>query len=51
VADDALSAPRACVSELRYPAEDFQPHPGSTVLELAAGGVLSTWQGDRLGSR
>ncbi|CAN5546582.1 urease accessory protein UreD [soil metagenome] len=48
VADDVLSAPRACISELRYPAEEFETPPGSTVLELAAGGVLMTWQGDRL---
>jgi urease accessory protein len=48
VADDALSAPRACISELRYPAEDFEAQRGATVLELAAGGVLTTWQGNRL---
>jgi urease accessory protein len=48
VADDALSAPRACISELRYPAEDFEAQRGATVLELAAGGVLTTWQGIRL---
>ena len=50
-ADDILSAPRACVSELRYPLDnpDGRSHPrGATVLELAAGGLLSTWQGDRL---
>jgi len=47
--DDVIAAPRACISELRYPAE--QPDPGQTpmtVLELAGGGVLMTWQGDRL---
>jgi urease accessory protein len=48
VADDVLSAPRACVSELRYPAEEFDVPRDATVLELAAGGVLTTWQGDRL---
>jgi urease accessory protein len=48
IADDVLSAPRACISELRYPAEEFATVPDATVLELAAGGVLMTWQGDRL---
>ena len=38
-------APRACVSELRYPG-DVAADAGSTVLELAGGGVLTTWQGD-----
>ncbi|MBU9765265.1 urease accessory protein UreD [Mycobacterium sp. TNTM28] len=46
VADDVLAAPRACISELRYPAPTFET-PG-TVLALAAGGSLATWQGDRL---
>lgn len=46
VADDVLAAPRACISELRYPAPVFDA-PG-TVLALAAGGSLATWQGDRL---
>jgi urease accessory protein len=54
LADDALAAPRACISELRYPADmlgDLVATPaGATVLELAAGGVLTTWQGDRLAS-
>jgi urease accessory protein len=50
LADDVLSAPRACTSELRYPAEGFDAPADATVLELAAGGVLMTWQGDRLGS-
>jgi urease accessory protein len=48
VADDALSAPRACISELRYPADELAAPPGGVVLDLAAGGVLMTWQGDRL---
>lgn len=54
LADDAISAPRATVNELRYPAGDFGDTPdaaiddGSTVLELAGGGTLSAWQGDRL---
>ncbi len=47
VADDELGAPLACVSELRYPETGFDS-PG-TVLELAGGGSLSTWQGQRLG--
>lgn len=46
VADDELGAPRACVSELRYP-ETVYDGTG-TLLELAAGGCLATWQGDRL---
>lgn len=45
-ADDVLGAPRACISELRYPETAFD-HPG-TVLELAGGGALATWQGGRL---
>jgi urease accessory protein len=51
VADDALSAPRATISELRYPTEELDIPPGGVALELAAGGVLMTWQGDRLPSR
>lgn len=47
VADDELGTPLACVSELRYPETGFDS-PG-TVLELAGGGSLSTWQGQRLG--
>lgn len=46
VADDELGSPRACVSELRYPQTSFESR--GTVLELAAGGCLATWQGDRL---
>lgn len=46
VADDELGSPRACISELRYPQTSFET-PG-TVLELAAGGCLATWQGERL---
>ena len=46
VADDALGAPLACVSELRYtePADDA----AGITLALAAGGSISTWQGARL---
>jgi urease accessory protein len=47
VADDELSTPKACVSELRYPETGFDS--AGTVLELAGGGSLSTWQGRRLG--
>ena len=47
--DDVLAAPRACVSELRYTGDAQSPaDTGSTVLELAGGGVLTTWQGERL---
>lgn len=52
LADDAISVPRAAVNELRYPAEGFGTAPGIddgwTVLALAGGGTLSTWQADRL---
>ena len=49
VTDDVLGAPRACVSELRYPCDIGGDHAvGATVLELARGGVLATWLGDRL---
>jgi urease accessory protein len=46
VADDELGSPRASISELRYPQTSFES-PGM-VLELAAGGALATWQGERL---
>lgn len=46
VTDDDLGAPRACVSELRYPETAFAG--AGTMLELAAGGCLATWQGERL---
>ena len=46
VADDELGTPRACVSELRYPETTFDA--AGTLLELAAGGSLATWQGERL---
>ncbi len=46
VAHDELGAPLACVSELRYP--DITSDALGTVLELADGGCLATWQGDRL---
>ncbi|AQA05330.1 urease accessory protein [Mycobacterium sp. MS1601] len=50
VADDALSAPRACVSELTYPGSDSTAGElqGSVSLNLAGGGVLTTWQGEKL---
>ena len=44
--DDDLGASRACVSELRYPETGFEG--AGTILELAAGGCLATWQGERL---
>jgi urease accessory protein len=51
VADDSIAAPRATINELCYPATEFvscsMPN-ASTVLTLAGGGTLSTWQADRL---
>ncbi|MDX1891907.1 urease accessory protein UreD [Mycolicibacterium sp. 050158] len=47
VTDDELGTPLANVSELRYPSPAFDEAAG-TLLELAAGGCLATWQGDRL---
>ena len=46
VTHDELGAPLAAVSELRYP--DIAADALGTVLELADGGSLATWQGDRL---
>jgi len=46
VTDDELGTPLACVSELRYPETAFDAT--GTLLELAAGGCLATWQGERL---
>ncbi|OBI10313.1 urease accessory protein UreD [Mycobacterium sp. E2462] len=49
--DDALGAPRATISEFRYPATAFDASPlldGATTLCLAGGGLLSTWQAERL---
>jgi urease accessory protein len=46
VADDALGTPMACVSEFHYPDSDVETQ--GVALELAGGGCLSTWQGDRL---
>lgn len=46
VNDDELGAPLACVSELRYPETEFDGV--GTKLNLAAGGCLATWQGERL---
>ncbi|MGH3643715.1 MAG: urease accessory protein UreD [Mycobacterium sp.] len=46
VADDELGTPLACVSELRYPQTGFEA--AGTTLDLAAGGCLATWRGDRL---
>lgn len=44
--DDELGTPLAYVSELRYPQTEFDA--AGTMLELAAGGCLATWQGERL---
>jgi urease accessory protein len=46
VSDDELAAPRAYVSELRYPETAFDGQ--GTVMALADGGCLATWQGRRL---
>ncbi|MEE6177426.1 urease accessory protein UreD [Mycobacterium sp. 050134] len=49
VADDAITAPRAMMNELHYPAVDSGlVAPETTVLALAGGGTLTTWQADRL---
>ncbi|MEC4763526.1 urease accessory protein UreD [Mycobacterium sherrisii] len=49
LADDSIGAPRATISEFCYPAALFTDMPAdSTVLTLAGGGTLSTWQADRL---
>ncbi|WP_204807359.1 urease accessory protein UreD [Mycobacterium riyadhense] len=50
LADDVLAAPCATINELYYPTTSFADcfEPGSTVLALADGGTLRTWQGDRL---
>ncbi|MFY2860820.1 urease accessory protein UreD [Mycobacterium sp. THU-M104] len=50
LADDVLGAPRANVSELCYPAIASAARADSrmTVLALADGGTLSTWQGEVL---
>lgn len=44
--NDLLAAPLASISELRYP--DIAADALGTVLELAGGGSLATWQGERL---
>lgn len=46
VTDDDIGTPTAAVSELHYP--DGQAETAGTLLELAAGGCLATWQGLRL---
>jgi urease accessory protein len=50
LADDTIESPRAATSEFRYPAtvSAVSVDDGSTVLTLAGGGTLSTWQADRL---
>jgi urease accessory protein len=50
-ADDIIAAPRASIHEMRYPETAFADtaiDAGSTVLRLAGGGLLTTWQADRL---
>ncbi|KAA0082030.1 urease accessory protein [Mycolicibacterium sp. P9-64] len=46
VTADEIDTPMACVSELRYPETAFDAD--GTLLQLAAGGCLATWQGERL---
>lgn len=46
VTDDELGTPMAAISELHYPGSDVETV--GTPLTLAAGGCLSTWQGERL---
>jgi len=46
VSDDELASPMACISELHYP--DTEVDTAGITLELARGGCLSTWQGERL---
>lgn len=46
VTDDDLGAPMACISEFHYPDSDVDT--AGMPLALAAGGCLSTWQGERL---
>jgi urease accessory protein len=46
VTDDELGTPLACISELHYPEADVDT--AGVTLALAAGGCLSTWQGQRL---
>jgi urease accessory protein len=46
-ADDELGTPMAYIGEFRYP--QTESDAVGTVLELAAGGCLTTWQGRRLG--
>ncbi|KWX66359.1 urease accessory protein UreD [Mycobacterium sp. NAZ190054] len=44
--DDEIAGPRAAVSELHYPIREVETE--GVTLALAAGGCLTTWQGDRL---
>lgn len=51
VSDDVLSAPRALVSSFCYPAPAdpaTDEAQGTVSLDLAGGGMLSTWLGERL---
>jgi len=49
-ADAEIVSPRAYIGELRYPADavDWPLQTAATIVELPAGGLLATWQGDRL---
>ena len=57
VSDDEIAAPRAYVSEFRYPESDFgvirngqgyESRRDHVVMALADGGCLSAWQGPKL---
>ncbi|MEB3068989.1 urease accessory protein UreD [[Mycobacterium] vasticus] len=50
LSDDVLHAPRATISEFRYPAacSDAESDPRATLLALAGGGTLSTRQDELL---
>ena len=45
-AHDDLGMPMACISEFQYPETEVET--AGIALELAGGGRLSTWQGERL---
>jgi urease accessory protein len=46
VAHDDLGMPMACISEFQYPESEVET--AGVALELAGGGRLSAWQGERL---
>ena len=45
-AHDDLGMPMACIREFQYPESEVET--AGVALELAGGGRLSTWQGERL---